>query len=196
VQFRQHGGWGFAGPGVVHPAGRRRGSRRPAKPAGAEYVAWLGSGGRRRRLWAGLVAGCSGVDWPDLLRIPVFAIPLAMVGWNSLRPQVLRAGLWLCVCSSLLSLVLNPERPLWPAGRVQQALAGSPRFNWLAKKMELYTLVPERARAGEALVQAIPASEPAVVVLVGEDHPLLPLFRPYSLGATSCCSRRMRFNGI
>jgi hypothetical protein len=48
--------------------------------------------------------------------------------------------------------------------------------------MKLYTLVPERARAGEALVQAIPASEPAVVVLVGEDHPLLPLFRPYSLG--------------
>ena len=110
-----------------------------------------------------------------------FAIPLAMVGWNSLRPQVLRAALWLCVCSSLLSLVLNPERPLWPAGRVQQALAGSPRFNWLAKKMKLYTLVPERARAGEALVQAIPASEPAVAVLVGEDRPLLPLFRPYSL---------------
>jgi hypothetical protein len=110
-----------------------------------------------------------------------FAVPLAMVGWNSLRPQVLRAGLWLCVCSSLLSLVLTPERPLWPACRAQQALAGSPRFSRLAKKMELYILVPERARTGEALVQAIPASEPAVAVLVGEDRPLLPLFRPYSL---------------
>jgi hypothetical protein len=31
-------------------------------------------------------------------------------------------------------------------------------------------------------VQAIPASEPAVAVLIGEDRPLLPLFRPYSLG--------------
>ena len=111
-----------------------------------------------------------------------FAVPLAMVGWNSLRPQVLRASLWLCLCSSLLSLVLSPERPLWPACRAQQALAESPRFNWLAKKMEPYTLVPERARTGEVLVQAIPASEPAVVVLVGGDRPLLPLFRPYSLG--------------
>ncbi len=111
-----------------------------------------------------------------------FAVPLAMVGWNSLRPQVLRAGLWLCLCSSVLSLVLNPGRPLWPAGRAQRALAGSPRFSWLAKKMGLYVLVPERARTGEALVQAIPASEPAVAVLVGADQPLSPLFRPYSLG--------------
>jgi len=111
-----------------------------------------------------------------------FAIPLAMVGWNSLRPQVLRAGLWLCLCSSLLALVLNPERPLWPACRAQRALAGSPRFSWLAKKMELYLLVPERARTGEALVQAIPGSEPAVAAVVGMDRPLLPLFRPYSLG--------------
>ena len=111
-----------------------------------------------------------------------FAVPLAMVGWNLMRPQVLRASLWLCLCSSLLSLVLNPERPLWPAGRVQRTLAESPRFNWLTKKMELYILVTERARTGEALVQAIPAGEPAVAALVGMDRPLLPLFRPYSLG--------------
>jgi hypothetical protein len=110
-----------------------------------------------------------------------FAVPLAMVGWNSLRPQVLRAGLWLCLCSSLLSQVLNPGRPLWPARQAQQVLAGSTRFNWLAKKMELYTLVRERGRTGEVLVQAIPASEPAVVVLAGGDEPLLALFRPYSL---------------
>ena len=111
-----------------------------------------------------------------------FSVPLAMVGWNSLRPQVLRAGLWFCVCSSLLSLVLSPERPLWPARRTQQVLAGSPRFSWLAKKMELYTLVRERAQTGKALVQAIPTSEPAVVVLAGGDEPLLALFRPYALG--------------
>jgi hypothetical protein len=47
--------------------------------------------------------------------------------------------------------------------------------------MELYTLVPERARTGEALMQAIPVSEPAVMVLAGGDEPLLALFRPYSL---------------
>ena len=49
--------------------------------------------------------------------------------------------------------------------------------------MDPYNLLtPERAHTGEALVQAIPADEPALVVLVGEDRPLLALFRPYSLG--------------
>jgi len=109
------------------------------------------------------------------------ALPLAMAGWNLMRPQVLRAGLYLCLASSVVSLVLNPERPLWPARQVHRALAEVPRFQRLAKVMEPYLLVPERARTGEALVQAIPSDEPAVVALVGEDRPLLALFRPYSL---------------
>jgi hypothetical protein len=111
-----------------------------------------------------------------------FAVPLAMTGWNLMRPQVLRASLYLCLASSLLSIVLNPERPLWPANRVHQALAEAPRFKRLAKIMEPYLLMPERARTGETLVQAIPRDEPAMVVLAGEDRPLLALFRPYSLG--------------
>ena len=110
------------------------------------------------------------------------AVPLAMMGWNSMRPQVLRASLYLCLASSLLSIVLNPERPLWPANRVHQALVGVPRFKRLAKVMEPYLLMPERARTGDVLVQAIPVDEPAVVVLTGEDRPLLAFFRPYSLG--------------
>jgi hypothetical protein len=89
--------------------------------------------------------------------------------------------LYLCLASSVVSLVLNPERPLWPARQVHRALAEVPRFQRLAKVMEPYLLVPERARTGEALVQAIPSDEPAVVALVGEDRPLLALFRPYSL---------------
>jgi hypothetical protein len=109
------------------------------------------------------------------------AIPLAMTGWNLMRPQVLRAGLYLCLASSVVSLVLNPERPLWPVRQVHQALAQMPRFKVLATVMEPYFLMPERARTGEALVQAIPSDEPAVVALVGDDRPLLPLFRPYSL---------------
>ncbi|MGP8055034.1 MAG: hypothetical protein ACLQAH_14590 [Limisphaerales bacterium] len=112
----------------------------------------------------------------------LFSVPLAMVGWNLMRPQVLRISLYLCLASSLLSLVLNPERPLWPANRVHQALAAAPRFKRLAKVMDPYLLMPERARTGEALVQAIPGDEPAVVVLVGDDRPLLAFFRPYSLG--------------
>lgn len=132
--------------------------------------------------WLALSQGVPGTLGRSFCVFLFFAVPLAMVGWNSLRPQVLQACLWLGLCSSLLSLVLNPARPLWPAGWVQRALAESPRFSRLTKKMDLYLLVPERARTGEALVQAIPASEPAVAVLIGADQPLLPLFRPYSLG--------------
>jgi hypothetical protein len=110
-----------------------------------------------------------------------FAVPLAMTGWHLMRPPVLRAGLYLCLVSSVVSLVLNPERPLWPARQVHQALAEMPRFKGVAKIMEPYLLVPERARSGEALVQAIPSNEPAMIALVGDNHPLLALFRPYSL---------------
>lgn len=111
-----------------------------------------------------------------------FAIPLAMTGWNLMRPQILRVGLYLCLVSSVLSLVLNPERPLWPARQIHQTMTGMPHFKRLAKVIEPYLLVSERARSGETLVQAIPDNEPALIMLAGKDNPLLALFRPYSLG--------------
>jgi hypothetical protein len=108
-----------------------------------------------------------------------FSLPLAMVGWNLLRPHILWIGIYLSLLSSCASLILDPAQPLWPVGRVQQELAKSPRFGKWADKLKPYMLFPERSRAGRDLVQAIPNSERVVVVLIGEDHPLLPLFYPY-----------------
>jgi hypothetical protein len=108
-----------------------------------------------------------------------FSLPLAMVGWNLLRSQILRAAVYLCLFSSCSSLIVNPARPLWPAYWVQQTFAKSPRFAGLADKMKLYLLFSERSRAGQDLVQAIPANEQILVVLTAEDHPILPLFYPY-----------------
>ena len=106
-------------------------------------------------------------------------LPLAMAGWNSLRPRTLRLWVYLSLLSSWLSLILNPAHPLWPVHWVQQELARSPRWSSLADGLEPYLLFPERARTGQDLIQAIPAGEPVVVVLIKEDHPLLPLFYPW-----------------
>jgi hypothetical protein len=77
---------------------------------------------------------------------------------------------------------MEPSRPLWPAQWTYNKLLESPRTARFAAKLDSYFRIPERAHAGEALVQAIPASERQVLVLEGDDWPLLPLFRPYSLG--------------
>ena len=45
-----------------------------------------------------------------------FAVPLAMTGWNLMRPRVLQASLYLCLASSLLSLV-SQSRTSALAGR-------------------------------------------------------------------------------
>jgi hypothetical protein len=64
---------------------------------------------------------------------------------------------------------------------VQQKLVGSSHFQQWAARMHPYVEFTERATTGEDLVQAIPKDELQVVVLAGDDRPLLPLFRPYSL---------------
>ncbi|MEI9959633.1 MAG: hypothetical protein WDM76_00470 [Limisphaerales bacterium] len=110
------------------------------------------------------------------------ALPLAIVGWNSMKPGTLKLCLYLCLFSSVVSLVFNPSRPLWPARFVQHELASSPRFDWLAKKIELsYLKIPERAITANDIVRAIPSGEKSVVAVVGDDRPLLSLFRPYSV---------------
>jgi hypothetical protein len=111
-----------------------------------------------------------------------FALPLAMIGWNSLRLGFLQWALYLSLFSSLLVLVLNPGRPLWPAQWAQYELAASPRFSWLAEKLEPYLVYQQRSVTAAEIVQAIPPDEQKVLVLVGEDRPLLPLFRPYDIG--------------
>ena len=121
-----------------------------------------------------------------------FAVPLAMTGWNLMRPQVLRASLYLCLAGSLSAIVLNPERPLWPVSRVHQALAEAPRFKRLAQIMEPYLLMPERAHTGEASCRPCPLTNPPWLYWRGKIVRCWPFFVPIHWGATSCCLRRTR----
>jgi hypothetical protein len=104
--------------------------------------------------------------------------PLAMTGWNLFRARTLRLMVYLCLLNSLVILIFDPARPFWPAGWVQQTLVASSRFEWLTNRLKLYLQFPERAHTGEAVMQAIPPGEVNVVVLMGKDRPLLPLFYP------------------
>jgi hypothetical protein len=124
------------------------------------------------------VSGSSGRAFAGFLYL---GLPLALVGWNRMQAKMLNWSLYLSLGSSLLVLVLFPSHPLWPVRWVQQQLAGTPRFQRLAQQMEPYIEYSERADTGEALMQAIPRNACRVAILVGDDRPLLPLFRPYSL---------------
>jgi hypothetical protein len=109
-------------------------------------------------------------------------LPVVIAGWNLFSDRWLRWGMWLSFLTAAPAIVLEPSRPLWPAQWAYHQLSNSPHYSHLAAKAESYFRVPERAHAGEDLVQAIPESEPQVLVLVGDDWPLLAMFRPYWLG--------------
>lgn len=123
------------------------------------------------------VSGASGRAYCGFV---YFALPLALVGWNRMRPGTLKWGMYLSLFSGLVVVILNPGHPLWPARWVQRELAGVPRFHRLAEEMTPYLLFSERATAGEELMQAVPADEPSVAALTDKDRPLLALLRPYS----------------
>jgi hypothetical protein len=122
------------------------------------------------------VSGSSGRAYCGFL---YFALPLALVGWHQMRPVTLRWSFYLSFASSFFIVIMYPSHPLWPACWTQHELAGSPHFHRLADMMIPYLKYSERAVTGESLMQAIPTNEESVVLLVGEDRPLLPLLRPY-----------------
>jgi hypothetical protein len=128
------------------------------------------------------VSGASGRAYCGFL---YFALPLAIVGWNSLRPGTLKLSWSLCLLNAMFLLVFNPERPLWPVKWVDRKLDDFPRLSWLGsldQALEPYYKFSERATTGEELVRILPVGEVEIVVLAGEDRPLLPLFRPYFSG--------------
>jgi hypothetical protein len=125
------------------------------------------------------VSGASGRAYCGFL---YFALPLAMVGWNSFRPGTLKLAWYACLLNALFLLTFNPERPLWPTKWLDRKLDEVPRFHWLDQLLQPYYHFSERATAGEDLVQMLPAGEVEIVVLTGGDRPLLPLFRPYFSG--------------
>ncbi|HEY4415090.1 MAG TPA: glycosyltransferase family 39 protein [Verrucomicrobiae bacterium] len=109
------------------------------------------------------------------------AIPLAMTGWNLFSPRALRYGLYFSLASSVLALIFDPSKPLWPVTTAERVIAKWPALAPVDRGLKSYLLVPERAHSGEDLLNAIPPNSQAIAALIGEDKPLLPLFRPYNL---------------
>jgi hypothetical protein len=109
-------------------------------------------------------------------------LPLAMVGWNSFSPGRLKLWFYFSLLSAVTAIVLTPGRPLWPAIFVHEHLLASEKFRKFADVLEPYFKYSERAQTAREIIAAVPQSEREFVVLVGEDRPLLPLFRPYNTG--------------
>jgi len=115
-----------------------------------------------------------------------FTVPLSMAGWNLLAAKKLKAVFYLSLLSALTALILNPARPFWPSKLAHEELSRSGRLNWLCSKLDPYFEYSERATTAREIIDAIPASEKQFAALVGNDRPLLPLFRPYSTGRKVC----------
>jgi hypothetical protein len=115
-----------------------------------------------------------------------FALPLSIAGWNLLAVKKLKAGFYLSLLTALTALILNPSLPLWPSNLAHQELSRSGRLSWLLSKLDPYFTFSARATTAREIVDAIPASEKQFAALVGNDRPLLPLFRPYSTGRKVC----------
>jgi hypothetical protein len=111
-----------------------------------------------------------------------FGLPLAMAGWNWLSPGRLKLGFYFSLLSALTALVLTPGRPLWPARFAHEHLIASEKFRKLNDVLEPYFKYSERAQTAREIIAAVPQSEREFAVLVGDDRPLLPMFRPYNTG--------------
>ena len=111
----------------------------------------------------------------------LLSLPLVIQGWLRARRGVITAFYYIALLSALATLMVNPGRPLWPVRHVRAWLTHAAWGAPLVKQLDTYLLISERARAGEGLLERIPRREPSVVGIVGEDRPLLPLFRPYNL---------------
>ena len=105
------------------------------------------------------------------------AFPLALAGWARFSTRACQWAVAACLVGSLLILVSDPSRPLWPAEWVHRQLERTGHRN-LAEKMAPYLEIPTRTRVARELVELIPPEEPVLLGLIAEDRPILPLMWP------------------
>ncbi len=88
------------------------------------------------------------------------------------------AGL-LVFASALLVLVLSPQRPLWPANTILQALGAEQPENFLRHRaLAVYDVYGQRAKSFDAVIQKLP---PGLTILgfIGFDEPEATLWQPF-----------------
>lgn len=140
------------------------------------FAALAGVGGLCTAL-ALVVPGALGRTYCGFLFL---VFPLAMLGWSMVGARPLRWAVIASLANAMLLLIINPARPLWPAGSIQTMLSRFDATSALAARMTPYVVFRSRAQTGEHLVRTIPREETTFLAIMAPDHPLLPLWRPYA----------------
>ena len=105
--------------------------------------------------------------------------PLAFVGLASVRKQVLMTWGLVCFAAGIMTIVINPACPLWPAQAVIKQLPAS----WVVDTdIQRYPQYSRRIESGRALVTAVPKGEKVIAaILNSSSEPSVELWKPYAL---------------
>jgi hypothetical protein len=119
-----------------------------------------------------------------LLILPILLLPG--------QARLVRQRWWkivgvICGVGALLSVVLTPSRPLWPAGRVCNWLAAEyPQNAKFARAQRVYAVYHNRSNMLAPLRRHIPDTVPVVGLVGGSDDADASLWQPYG-------TRQVRF---
>ena len=105
--------------------------------------------------------------------------PLAFVGLASVRKQVLMTWGLVCFAAGIMTIVINPACPLWPAQAVIKRLPAS----WVVDTdIQRYPQYSRRIESGRALVAAVPKGEKVIAAILNRSgDPSVELWKPYAL---------------
>jgi hypothetical protein len=105
--------------------------------------------------------------------------PLAFVGLASVRKQVLMTWGLVCFAAGIMTIVINPASPLWPAQAVIKRLPAS----WVVgTDIQRYPQYSRRIESGRALVAAVPKGEKVIGAILNiSGTPSVELWKPYAL---------------
>jgi len=105
--------------------------------------------------------------------------PLAFVGLASVRKQVLKTWGLVCFAAGIMTIVINPACPLWPAQAVIKRLPAP----WVVDTdIQRYPQYSRRIESGRALVAAVPKGEKVIGAILNiSGTPSVELWKPYAL---------------
>jgi hypothetical protein len=118
--------------------------------------------------------------------LPYFPIALAFIlaasNWPRLhRSRLFRLTVLLNLFLAILTIVIDPSRPLWPAQTVLSHSTSSPLIEKLrTRALSVYTNYGSRSDVFSPLRQLLPPNVSEVGFFNGGDDPVSSLWKPYS----------------
>jgi hypothetical protein len=110
-------------------------------------------------------------------------LPLAFYGLIRLPRKILALGGAVAMIAGIITIILNPARPMWPSVALVDRIADPT----LKNKVIQYNMFFHRHESGRDLVESIPQTERIVGAIVWKITPLVEFWKPYEL------KRRVRF---